>query len=161
MGWNCWKLILTYRPSYRSRSSYVLLFSCPGTILFRIGRHEKLRENSISAINPSKWQLLFCLTHLLPNTLEWKTGKENMTRTNATCKAFFPSTMVKKTLCHNLKIPMIWRKADIVAFLKPGKDPTLVKSYQPISLLCNLFTTYERLIVTRTWLTVEINLSTD
>ena len=36
-------------------------------------------------------------------------------------------------------IPATWRKAKVVALLKPGKDPTLKKSYRPISLLSILY----------------------
>ena len=39
----------------------------------------------------------------------------------------------------NLTIPKIWRKAKVVAHLKPEKDSALAKSYRPVSLLCNLF----------------------
>lgn len=33
------------------------------------------------------------------------------------------------------EIPKLWSEARIVVFLKPGEDPSMVKSYRPISLL--------------------------
>jgi len=39
----------------------------------------------------------------------------------------------------NLKIAKPWKNAKRVAFLKPGKDSDLLKSYRSISLLCHLF----------------------
>ena len=47
------------------------------------------------------------------------------------------------------QLPKIWRKARVIAILKPGKDPHEVKSYRPISLLCHLFKLFERLILNR------------
>ena len=61
----------------------------------------------------------------------------------------------------NLSIPKIWRNAKVVALLKPEKDSALAKSYRPVSLLCNLFKIYERLIVTRITPTCEEHLTTD
>ncbi len=53
-------------------------------------------------------------------------------------------------------IPPIWRKAKVVAILKPGNDPLSPKSYRPISVLCISFKLFERLILTRrTTLTEE------
>ena len=46
-------------------------------------------------------------------------------------------------------IPTIWRKAIIIALLKPGKDPNLPKSYRPISLLCISYKLFERLLLSR------------
>ena len=46
-------------------------------------------------------------------------------------------------------IPTIWRKAIIIALLKPGKDPNLPKSYRPISLLCITYKLFERLLLSR------------
>lgn len=41
--------------------------------------------------------------------------------------------------CNNVlemgEIPKIWSEACIIVFAKPGKDPSRVESYQPISLL--------------------------
>jgi len=46
-----------------------------------------------------------------------------------------------------LNVPKIWRKAKVLAILKPGKDPAQPKSYWPISLLCHIYKLYERLIL--------------
>ena len=59
------------------------------------------------------------------------------------------------------QIPKIWRRARVVALLKPGKDPSSPKSYRPISLLCILYKLYERMILARIQPTVEEQLSTD
>ncbi|KAK4311281.1 hypothetical protein Pmani_016968 [Petrolisthes manimaculis] len=61
----------------------------------------------------------------------------------------------------SLKTPKIWRRARVVALLKPGKEPTSPKSYRPISLLCVLYKLYERLILMRMQDTVEEHLSPD
>ena len=50
---------------------------------------------------------------------------------------------------HQLKLPKIWRRALVVAILKPMKPPGEAKSYRPISLLCVPFKIMERLIYAR------------
>ena len=47
------------------------------------------------------------------------------------------------------QLPKIWRKARVIAILKPGKDPQAAKSYRPISLLCHLYKLFERLVLNR------------
>ena len=47
------------------------------------------------------------------------------------------------------KIPKIWRQAKVVALLKPGKGPSVAKSFRPISLLCHTYKLFERLILNR------------
>ena len=47
------------------------------------------------------------------------------------------------------KIPKIWRQAKVVALLKPGKDPSVAKSFRPISLLCHTYKLFERLMLNR------------
>ena len=47
------------------------------------------------------------------------------------------------------KIPKIWRKSKVIALLKPGKDPSVPKSYRPISLLCHTYKLFERLLLNR------------
>ena len=44
-------------------------------------------------------------------------------------------------------IPMIWRSANIIPVLKPGKAPGFGQSYRPISLLCPEFKVLERLLL--------------
>ena len=46
-------------------------------------------------------------------------------------------------------IPKLWRKAKVVAILKPNKPPDSPSSYRPISLLCIAFKLLERLILNR------------
>ena len=53
------------------------------------------------------------------------------------------------TCIQKLKIPKLWRKARVVALLKPGKDPTIPKSYRPVSLLCQLYKVMERMVLNR------------
>ena len=48
-----------------------------------------------------------------------------------------------------LVIPKIWRKASVVAILKPKKPADDLKSYRPISLLCVPLKVLERLLLTR------------
>ena len=47
------------------------------------------------------------------------------------------------------KIPKIWRQAKVVALVKPGKEPSVAKSFRPISLLCHTYMLFERLILNR------------
>ena len=47
---------------------------------------------------------------------------------------------------HHLKIPKIWRRADVVATPKPNKPLDDARSYRPISLLCVPYKILERLI---------------
>ena len=46
-------------------------------------------------------------------------------------------------------IPKLWRHAKVVALLKPGKDPSVAKSFRPISLRCYTYKLFERLILNR------------
>ena len=59
------------------------------------------------------------------------------------------------------RIPRIWRRARVVALLKPGKDPSSPKSYRPISLLCITYKLYERMIMSRLAPTIEEQLTSD
>ena len=47
------------------------------------------------------------------------------------------------------KLPKIWKKAHVIALLKPGKDPSIPKSYRPISLLSHTYKLFERLLLNR------------
>lgn len=48
-----------------------------------------------------------------------------------------------------VKIPTIWINSRLIALLKPGKQPTEVKNFHPISLLCHTYKLLERLILNR------------
>lgn len=48
--------------------------------------------------------------------------------------------------CH---IPKIWRKARVIALLKPGKEPSEPKNFRPVSLLCHLYKVLEKMILNR------------
>ena len=56
------------------------------------------------------------------------------------------------------KISIIWRKSKIIAIFKPGKDSATPKSYRSISLLCDTYKLYERLIMNRIARTIEEHL---
>ena len=47
------------------------------------------------------------------------------------------------------EIPKLCRQAKVVALLKPGKDPSVAKSFQPITLLCHTYKLFEQLILNR------------
>jgi len=50
----------------------------------------------------------------------------------------------------SLKIPKIWRKAKVIALLKPGKKPDMPSNYLPVSLLCHTYNKlYERIFLNR------------
>ena len=59
------------------------------------------------------------------------------------------------------RLPSIWRRAKIVAVLKPGKPADDPKSYRPISLLCSPFKIIERLVLGRINDTIEAQLPTE
>ena len=63
---------------------------------------------------------------------------------HATGYFVFSTTVLRTT-----KIPKIWRQAKVVALLKPGKDPSVAKSFRPIFLLCHTYKLFERLILNR------------
>ena len=47
------------------------------------------------------------------------------------------------------KLPKIWKKAHVMALLKPGKDPSIPKNFRPISLLSHTYKLFERLLLNR------------
>ena len=53
------------------------------------------------------------------------------------------------------KIPTICKQSKIIAILKPGKDSAFPKSYRHISLLCQMYKLYERMILIRIAPTIE------
>ena len=55
------------------------------------------------------------------------------------------------------EIPHEWKKANLITIPKPGKDPTEVTSYRPISLLSCFGKIMERLVVTRLQYVLEKN----
>jgi len=57
-------------------------------------------------------------------------------------------SFVNACLANNF-IPKMWRRASVVAILKPGKASSSPESYCPISLLCPSFKLFERLILKR------------
>ena len=46
-------------------------------------------------------------------------------------------------------IPKMWRRASVVAVLKPGIPETSAANYQTISLLCTIYKLSERIILNR------------
>jgi len=56
-------------------------------------------------------------------------------------------------------MPKLWRKANVIAVLKPGRRTNEAKSYRPIFLLCVPFKLLERIILSRISLFVEARLS--
>ena len=50
---------------------------------------------------------------------------------------------------HSLRLPKVWRRADIIAVLKPNKSADDAKNYRPISLLCLPLKLLERLLLSR------------
>ena len=66
--------------------------------------------------------------------------------------------MLNDCLKHQ-QIPSVWRKAKVLALLKPGKYPESPKSYRPIALLCSLYKLLERMILTRLQCKIEHKLT--
>ena len=48
---------------------------------------------------------------------------------------------------HSLRLPKVWRRADIIAVLKPNKAADDANNYRPISLLCVPLKLLERLLL--------------
>ena len=53
------------------------------------------------------------------------------------------------------KLPKVWKKAHVMALLKPEKDPSVPKNYRPISLLSHTYKLFERLLLNRIVPTVD------
>ena len=53
------------------------------------------------------------------------------------------------------QLPNVWRKAKVVALLKPGKYPESPKSYKTIALLCSFYKLLDRMILTRLQCKIE------
>ena len=108
--------------------------------------HDELQE-AMSTLKPGKAAGLDNIStemiqHFGPNALAWILEFTN------SCAVSFST-------------PQIWRRAKVVALLKPSKDPEHPKSYRPISLLCILYKLYERMVMARISPTVEEQLTPD
>jgi hypothetical protein len=57
--------------------------------------------------------------------------------------------IIFNSVLHEGYFPKVWKSANIILILKPGKQPTEVDSYRPISLLPTLGKIMERLILNR------------
>lgn len=64
-------------------------------------------------------------------------------------KAFREITIFFNAILRLNYIPNIWKVAQVILILKPGKDPLDVSSYRPISLLPMLSKVFEKLILKR------------
>jgi len=58
------------------------------------------------------------------------------------------TNFINKLFCLEV-MPRMWRRASIIAILKPGKDSKLRQSYRPISLLCTSYKLLERIVLNR------------
>ncbi|KAK3890529.1 hypothetical protein Pcinc_005503 [Petrolisthes cinctipes] len=101
------------------------------------------------------------ITHLKHGKASGEDGitAEMITHFGERAKAWLLSML--NNCVSSFKTPKIWRRARVVALLKPGKDPTSPKSYRPIFLLCIPYKLYERMILARIHGTVEENLTED
>lgn len=59
------------------------------------------------------------------------------------------------------RIPRIWRRASVLALLKPVKYPSSPMSYRPITLLCITYKLYERMMISSLAPTTEEQLTPD
>ena len=62
--------------------------------------------------------------------------------------------LINDCLIHD-EIPSIWRKAKVIALLKPGKDRKSPKSYRPIALQCTVHKLLEWMVLTWIQPTIE------
>ena len=131
------------------------------------GQQKKLKCQMEQAISDSCEQFEKFTPQELKKALTlMKTGKVSGLDgiTTEMIQHFGPKTMswvlnLFNNCADTCRIPNGWRKARVVALLKPGKDPNAAKSYRPISLLCILYKLYERMIMDRMSPTVEEKLS--
>ncbi|XP_039283045.1 uncharacterized protein LOC120351099 [Nilaparvata lugens] len=70
------------------------------------------------------------IRHLGPKAIHWLTN-------------LFTIVMEKS------RTPVVWKRAKVVAILKPGKEPSDPKSYRPISLLSVIYKLFERVLLSR------------
>ncbi|KAK3892430.1 hypothetical protein Pcinc_003663 [Petrolisthes cinctipes] len=133
------------------------------------GQKKKMRidishimQNSNTNLEPfTEEDLTTAISHLKhgkASGLDWITP-EMVTHLGVNARGWLLSLLNK--CATSLKIPKIWKRAKVVALLKPGKDPTSPKSYRPISLLCIIYKLYERMILARILPPVEEHLSVD
>lgn len=54
--------------------------------------------------------------------------------------------------------PKVWREAKVIALLKPGKSGNDPKSYRPISLLSVVYKLFERVLLARIQMKIEVTL---
>lgn len=55
-------------------------------------------------------------------------------------------------------ISKVWRKAKVIALLKPSKDPGSPKTYRPISFLCHTYKLFGRIILKRQTASIDAKL---
>ena len=73
-------------------------------------------------------------------------------RINGTILKHLPKVAITKLLYiinASFRLPAIWKVAEIIMIPKPGKPPTEVSSYRPISLLPILSKIFEKLLLKR------------
>ena len=89
---------------------------------------EAIKQSSnSSALGPDNLNMLH-LKHIGPNGIAYLTSLYNLSISQSST-------------------PSIWKNSKIIPLLKPGKDPSLSKSYRPISLLCPAAKVLERLLL--------------
>jgi len=111
--------------------------------LFKCSNGLWYRRQPPRLVNLHSFGLIASLVNTLPKRPPYATVK-NLGPSGLKWLAAFFSTCMRLNL-----LPKIWRKANIMSILKPGKDAKVAKSYRPISLLCVPFKILERVILSR------------
>ena len=88
-------------------------------------------------------------------TLHLTRLRTNSCSTGSLAKTARYATKMLNDCLEQQQIPNVWRKAKVVALLKPGKDPESPNSYRPTALLCSLNKLLVRMILTRLQCKIE------
>lgn len=81
----------------------------------------------------------------MENRLDWITYTEQIQHFGPIAK----QRLLKLFKNIRYKLPKIWSKSEVVALLKPGKDPNCPSNYLPVSLLCHTYKLFEKILLNR------------
>ena len=107
-------------PEHSELSSEIL----PHEVLASINTIKQGKAAGIDGVYPDM------IKHLGPRAVKWLANA-------------FTQTILSGRLCY------LWKRAKVLAILKPGKPADDPNSYRPISLLCCLYKLFERVILFR------------
>jgi hypothetical protein len=117
---------------------------------------QKQFQNQKGQTGPQQWLPWWTISELESGIKSLKPGKAIGLDRISTEEIIHFGTAAKTWLLtlfnsclETYNLPKIWKKAHVLALLKPGKKPDDPKSFRPISLLCHPYKLFERLILNR------------